>query len=132
MDEEDLLAAFLLVLEEVEHLGAVAVGGEAVHHHYVGLQFVVLAVEFEALGAVAQFAAGGLGGAVADDEDGVLRAAHRVAQVVLAAAGVHHTRGGDDDGRPLKKVEGFGLVDVLDVREIVEAEGVVVRQHILL
>lgn len=107
-------------------------GGEAVHDHYFCLELVVVAVEFEPRCAVAQFTTGSLRGTVADNKNGILEATHRVAQVVLTTAGVHHARGGNDDGRAFKKVESFGFPHVRNVGEIVKAEGVVIRQHVFL
>jgi hypothetical protein len=51
---------------------------------------------------------------------------------MLRAAGIHHARGTDDDTGLFNAIEGFGSFYLLDVLQIVEAEGIVVREEVSL
>ena len=50
--------------------------------------------------------------------------------MVLAAAGVEHAAGADDDGGAFEPIECLAFLDLTDVGQVIEAERVIVGQHI--
>ena len=122
--EENALDGLVEGHEPCEHFEVVGVAGEAVDGGDAGAYFDVLAEHADGFLAVAEGAAAGAFGLVADEEDGGVGVGEVEPEVVEDAAAGGHAGAGDDDGAVGEGAEGLGLALVGDEVEALGAEDV--------
>ena len=130
MDDEDALDLVRLQTtgEVVYHLLVVTVPGEAFYLGYLRLDTTVETEDGNPLESrFLNTCAEGGGFAVTDDEEGATRVGDVIRHVVLDTSGLQHTAGGDDDTGFVLMVQRLRFIDIRDVTQRIEAEGVGVK-----
>ena len=131
MDDKELFE-FLLVLTAyvVDHLAVVAVTGERFDAAQFGTNFIPVAKDRYRLVTSHYLGPKGGGFAVTHAENGGGGVVDVVGQMVLDAAGFHHTRCRNNDAGFVAHVESLGGLYRLDILQTVEPEGVGVVLHV--
>ncbi len=130
VDDKDAADCFRIkgAREVVGHLAVVAVSGKALYLAYLRLYLAVVAKDANPLQIRVLYAcAERCGRAVADHEDSSGGVGDMVGDVVFHAPRLKHARCGDDDARVGAVVQALRLVDIGDIAQRIETEGVVVE-----